>query len=449
MVNLSIDLSKRGGVIKPMNAVNNGPVGSGVRKQSSNFEAYTDLEIPYARNHDASFCHLYGGEHIVDVHRIFKDFSRDENDPASYIFEPTDEYVKATLAAGTKTFYRLGASIEHRYKYGTKVPEDMAKWARICEHIIRHYNEGWANGFEFGIEYWEIWNEPDCENPDGSNPCWQGTQAEFIELYGIVAKHLKSCFPDLKIGGPAFCGGGIVGFLRDFLEAAAKNNVPLDFFSSHWYGRSPLLPGTLKTTLLEEIEGNRAALDELGFKNTEIIINEWNYVRGWLSDDFAYSKKSIKELKGSAFVLSSMFTAQNSDLDMFMYYDMRPSAFCGAFENETYKKLKTYYSFRAFRNLRRLGTSIPFNGAENMYTCAATDGKKYGIVITHFNDDDEALPYNVKLSMSGLAGRKEATVYILDENRDLEPTRGEIFTADEFSLYLNIPNYTTVYIEIE
>lgn len=69
------------------------------------------MEIPYARNHDASFYSAYGGEHTVDVHRIFKNFDADENDPASYIFEPTDVYTKNTFAAGTKVFYRLGADI--------------------------------------------------------------------------------------------------------------------------------------------------------------------------------------------------------------------------------------------------------------------------------------------------------------------------------------------------
>ena len=69
--------------------------------------------------------------------------------------------------AGTKPFYRLGQSIEHQTKkYGIYPPKDFKKWAKICEHIIRHYNEGWANGYRMGIEYWEIWNEADLDQPD-------------------------------------------------------------------------------------------------------------------------------------------------------------------------------------------------------------------------------------------------------------------------------------------
>ncbi|MBI4578450.1 MAG: hypothetical protein HY718_02035 [Planctomycetes bacterium] len=42
--------------------------------------------------------------------------------------------------------------------------KDFAKWAKICVNIIRHYNEGWADGFHYNIRYWEIWNEPNVGN---------------------------------------------------------------------------------------------------------------------------------------------------------------------------------------------------------------------------------------------------------------------------------------------
>ena len=152
MIRIDIDFKNTAGQINAVNSLNNGPVGSSVRNTHSN--VFAALEIPYSRLHDASFNDSYGGEHTVDVHRIFKNFDADENDPASYLFGPTDKYIAQIVAAGTKPFYRLGASIEHGHKVGTQVPKDFAKWARICEHIIMHYNEGWADGFHYGIEYW-------------------------------------------------------------------------------------------------------------------------------------------------------------------------------------------------------------------------------------------------------------------------------------------------------
>lgn len=103
------------------------------------------------------------------------------------------------------TFYRLGSKIEHwKKKYNTIMPKDFNKWAIICEHIIMHYTEGWANGFRYDIEYWEIWNEPDLDADDSTNKRnWSGTANDFYELYRITLSHLKSRFPHLKIGGPA------------------------------------------------------------------------------------------------------------------------------------------------------------------------------------------------------------------------------------------------------
>ena len=51
------------GQIKPMHAVNNGPVkGPRMFPLSGNFDAFREAGIPYVRNHDASFCASYGGK---------------------------------------------------------------------------------------------------------------------------------------------------------------------------------------------------------------------------------------------------------------------------------------------------------------------------------------------------------------------------------------------------
>ena len=201
MATISINFQSDAGRVKVMHAVNNGPIRpSSVEQTRGNFDTFRAAKIPYARNHDASFCSAYGGEHTVDVHAIFTDFSKNPYDPASYDFTLTDEYTKTIIDAGTGVFYRLGTKIEHWPKhYGSLVPADFHKWAVICEHIIRHYNEGWADGFRFNIEYWEIWNEPDGIAADGSQPNWSGTPEEYYELYKIAATHLKKRYPHLKI----------------------------------------------------------------------------------------------------------------------------------------------------------------------------------------------------------------------------------------------------------
>ena len=143
------------------------------------------------------------------------------------------------MDAGTETFFRLGQTIEHQVKkHGTIPPADFNKWAVICEHIIRHYNEGWADGFNLNIEYWEIWNEPDIEPDESTNKrTWGGTKKEFFDLYEITANHLKECFPNLKIGGPALAFRE--DWADDFLYEMQKRGVEIDFFSWHIYCVNP------------------------------------------------------------------------------------------------------------------------------------------------------------------------------------------------------------------
>ena len=144
METIFIDLNTACGPIKPMHAVNNGPIRSMSVQCRQNFPEWVEAGIPYARTHDSTLNHGYGGENTVDIDAVFPNFDADETDPASYDFILTDDNVSAAYEAGAEVFYRLGAKIEHaRKKYNVHPPKDFAKWARICEHIIRHYTDKW------------------------------------------------------------------------------------------------------------------------------------------------------------------------------------------------------------------------------------------------------------------------------------------------------------------
>ena len=106
MTTISIDFSKKNGKIKPFNAVNNAPI-HGLRG-ITNMELWKAAHIPYGRLHDTALCSSYGGEWVVDVHRIFRDFDADETDPKNYIFAPTDKLLNTLFEAGTKPYFRLG-----------------------------------------------------------------------------------------------------------------------------------------------------------------------------------------------------------------------------------------------------------------------------------------------------------------------------------------------------
>ncbi len=443
MQTIKVDFSKTNGVIKPMNAVNNGPVGGNVRGDTPFSKNYKNAKIPYARLHDSSFYQPYGGEWTVDVHRIFRDFNADENNPVSYVFEPTDRYLAYIDGVGTKIFYRLGASIEHYYKFGTYPPKDTLKWARICEHIIRHYTEGWANGFHYDIEYWEIWNEPDCKNADGSNPCWQGTMQEFCDFYVEVSKYLKGKFPHLKIGGPAVCTIWHSEFTELFLSTVKEKGGVLDFFSYHRYCSTV---EDMKAT----IEKANSLLEKYGYGDVETSLNEWNYNQGWLGEIYRESMRAIKGLKGSSFMLGCMCVGQASKLDMLMYYDARPTPWSG-FDMETDRPLKSYYGLKAFSDVRELINAVETESdGEFVYNVAATNGEEGAILLTYFNDDKSASKKDVKIEFLNVnfGGKVKAEYYLLDENNDMQLVREEIFTAKTFASYLTLNVYSSYYIRI-
>ncbi len=444
MTTIQLDFNQTAGKIKPMHAVNNGPVGSRVRQGNSTFAYFEEAGIPYARNHDASFCQSYGGEYTVDVHRIFRNFDADPDDPASYDFECTDQCVADTLSTGAQVYYRLGSRIEHGKKVGTYPPKDFQKWAEICEHIILHYNEGWANGFHYGITYWEVWNEPDCYNPDGSNPCWQGGEEEFVEFFCTAQSYLKKKFPNLKIGGPAFCTLNLTTpeherFVRLFFSTMRDRNIPLDFFSFHRYTNEP-------HKMRERIKDARLLCDEYGYPNAEIHLNEWNYIRSFVGDEWTYSLRAEKGLKGASFTTGCMCVCQDSPLDMLMYYDARPCEMNGMFDTDFLTPLKGYYPFKFFGALYRMGEYVkPIYPEAPIYCAAARGNGKIGVLLTNFTDDDNARAEEVTLEMQGVSG-KTAHIYLLSETKDAELT--ETRTLGE-CLTLKVPLYSVCYVEID
>ena len=433
MSTLNFDLSKNGGAFKILNATNGGPwyKRHAVDQPRSNFEAYKAARIPYARNHDCAVNGIYGGPYSHDISCIFPNFDADETDPLNYDFACTDESILCTLDAGTETFFRLGQTIEHQIKkHHIYPPKDFAKWARICEHIIMHYNEGWADGYHLNIQYWEIWNEPDLDREE--NPykrTWGGTRAQFFDLYETAAKHLKSRFPHLKIGGPALAHN--LEWAESFLSEMKKREVPIDFFSWHVYCNEPAY-------MSQKAEDVKCLLEKYGYADAESILNEWNYIRNW-ADSFKYSIMAMHGIKGAIFVLSCIIEAQASrGIDMLMYYDTRPSAFCGAFDFYTYDPLKGYYPLMWYGKFYDLEKYVPAsNKAENVYTLCGTDKDgKISCIVAHYSENDDTPPTDVKLDF-GRSGEFE--VYLLDADHDGElvmKTSDTTFTMDCHSAIL-------------
>ncbi len=418
---VKIDFDSERGAIKPLHGVNNAPVRVNGKQGQDEFRS---AGIPFVRTHDTAYS--FGGTHYVDIPNVFPNFDADETNPANYDFAYTDAYLKPIVAAGCKLFYRLGVTIENNWRvkaYNIFPPKDYAKWAKVCEHVVRHYNEGWADGFHWNIEYWEIWNEP--ENP----AMWQGTKEQFFDLYRVAANHLKATFPQIKIGGYAGCGFYTVddakrreesAFYRSFVEwfedfcryvNAPKTKAPLDFFSWHLYVSQDWPVDRIATHAAYV----RKTLDAAGLKETENIFNEWNIFRSDRKDQFDACKTHV----GAANVAAAFCLMQNTSIDKAMYYDACPTrVYCGLFTFPGHRTTPCYEAFRAWNELAKLGAAYEVNCDEKgLYAAAAKNGERRAFLVANVGNEE--------MSITPTAGGAVFRIYRVDAEHDKLSDCGE------------------------
>ena len=385
--NLQVDFSKSLGVVRPLHGINKGPLAPGGLVDVT--AALRELGVPQVRLHD---CH-WPNPDVVDIHAVFPDFRASPRRASSYDFALTDEYLAATRKTGAQIVYRLGESIEHTSKRRfVHPPADARKWADICLGIIRHCNEGWANGTRLGIRYWEIWNEP-----ENRPAMWSGTDEDYFHLYRVAAKRIKSQYPDLKVGGPAvgasgqFVNGAFqsTAFVTNFLALCRRESLPLDFFSWHCYTADP-------TELSLRARVIRHLLDSYGFTNTESHLNEWNYLPGntWvpLSRDSSPAARqtaydTMSGSAGAAFIVAALLELQDAPVDACNLFHGELGGF-GLF-NEYGVPQKNYHALRAFRGLletpRRVLTRGTLPGQLGLAAGLNAEGTEASILISNLS----------------------------------------------------------------
>ena len=406
MVNIQVDFSQYVGRMKPVHGVGQPPFHADVYEcpDYSMIRYLKEAGIPYSRLHDVGG--PFGGNRFVDIPNVFRDFDADPYDPASYDFCFTDGLITALVENGVEPVYRLGVSIEGFSSinyYRINPPKDFKKWAVICEHIIRHYTEGWADGFHYDMKYWEIWNEPDNNGDINRNNMWRGTKEDYYRLYEVASKHIKSCFPHLKVGGYAGCGfyvltgrpsanTGTTGryeyfmdFFKGFIAYVKENNCPLDFFT--WHDYDWIEPTKVYADFV------RKALDEAGYTQTESICNEW------CADD-----EDLGTAKGAAFICGMILAMQDMPVDGAMVYDARfgIGPYGVLFDPRTAKPYPAYYGMKAFNELYRLGNQVQLTcDTENVYAVAASNGTDGCIVIDNYTQAEISLDLKLNGQITG------------------------------------------------
>jgi hypothetical protein len=402
------------------------------------------LHLYAARTHDWAL--VNAGQRICDTHFVFPLQNKDPSDPSNYFFAPTDEILDRTIhLLDLDILYRMGTSIESvngrrkgdvnpRY-YNSVEPEDWEKYVGALEGIIRHYTEGWADGYRWSdrMRYWELWNEPN-DRPGGSwivksqNPDPKLNYERFFDFFVYTLKRLKTRFPNLKFGGPAMCPPSDTcffdeKFMRGLLEKCRAAGYTPDFVSWHTYYHEPDL-------VIEQPAHMRKLCDEYGFKDTELFIDEWHYIYALGKDFWGKSSpesmaKRVHPTTGLFGINSAIFTLQvliglqQTCLDQAYFYGCRYDGIWGVMlGNGTYNKV--YYGLKTFGTAVAAGDRIvKTQGSKpvRLFGVTSADGAKKVLIVSAFKCPAGTIEVEVK----GIAPDVPARISCLDDKNDLTP----------------------------
>lgn len=437
-----VDFSIPTGSVKPMHGMCNGPVSYGADIS----DEFKEIGVPFVR-FDCTDTAISG--YAVDISKIFKNFDADPSDPENYDFACTDRYVEAALLSGAQVIYRLG---ESRDLLGAQTtvdrPKNIDTLAKICVNVIRHYNDGWANGRHYGIRYFELWNH-------GDEP------ASDMELYGRLANAVKLYDEDLRVGGMSFAS---FSDAREILRFCKKNRIPLDFVTVDCFAGDPEGVG-------EDAERFMSYAKGLGFDAIELIVGKWSYVDVDALDDASLQKVlalssdimrekrkkillSQRSVKGAAYSAALMLRLGEIDgITTACHYDAQPaiSPFC-ALTDKLGTPEKPFYAFRSFGELYRSKTSVlcavdrPESYAHNgiFASAALSDDEKGIVMITSFGGCGV-----VDLRLDGISEKVyTADVYMLDGVKNMELADSIPVSGMKKRLVLNVSEYGVVVVKL-
>ncbi len=439
-----VDMSMATDEVKPMHGMCNGPVSYGADISS----LFREIGVPYVR-FDGTDTPISG--YAVDVSRIFKNPEADPRDLSNYDFSYTDKYIAAAHNAGAKVIFRLGESVD-RFSESKKplYPEDLDAFVEVCANIVRHYNDYLADGYAYGIEYFEFWSLGEQEDGDRA-----------FEIYRRVSSALKLIDPDIKVGG--MCFDVRSGELRDFLKFCRKTHSPLDFITVSSFDSEP-------RALAEGVRELIPALYNLGFGSTEIIVGAWAYV-----DKEAIGNQSLQRIltsgedkhaelrrrlfdsgrsvKGAAYSLAFMIAASRiKEIKMACFYDAQPalSPWC-AISDRYGNREKAFYAFRAYGEVYRAGREIYTlcDEAEGfahsgIYAMSAIGEGAYYVLVSSF---DGCGIVDIRLD-SIPSDIYTADIYMLDGVKDMTLADSIPITGDKKRLILNISRYGAAMIRL-
>ncbi len=224
----------------------------------------------------------------------------------TYHWQTLDHVIETILATGAKPilslcfkppilFPKIDQHIVH--------PNDYGEWEELISALVKHCN----TEKRYGIEYWEISNEPDI-GEDGGCP-YLFEAPDYVIYYEHTAKAIWRADAKAKIGGPALAGyNSAIG--DALIQHCGKTNTPLHFFSWHIYHSDP----EYFRKSIRDIKAKLAKFPRL--KETETIIDEWN---------MSLDQPVLNPAFQPAFILETTRIFHEEGLNRGAYYHIRDS----------------------------------------------------------------------------------------------------------------------------
>ena len=173
------------------------------------------------------------------------------------------------------------------------------------------------------------------------------------------------------------------------------------------------------------------------------------FVKDWHGDEWYYTLKAEKGLKGAAFIAAVMEMSQGEPLDNLMFYDARPGAMNSLYNTDRVCEcLKGYYPLYMFNQLYRQGEAVSVEKAGDAVWATAATGEESAVMLTHYDDVDEAPAEEVCLKIEGLSAPVRARLYLLDETRDNALVREELLGAESYALCFPMKLFDTCLIRL-
>lgn len=431
----------------PMNTMFKACVGAG--RANEGLRADWQQQLAYVKEQ----C----GFKYIRMHGLLTDdmavYTTDSKGQPKYSFMYVDALFDFLHSIGMKPFVELGfmpnalASGPETifwWKGNVTPPRDYEKWAALVENLVRHFEERYGEE-EVKTWYFEVWNEPNL-----SPGFWTGSQADYFKLYQYAANAVKKVNKAYRVGGPGTAGAAWEPEMIDFCH---KNNVPIDFISTHAYGvKQGFLDefgqgGTVLSKDSLSVSGDviqsRKEISESAMKHLELHYTEWSssYTPADpLHDSYheaAYILDKLKQVGDAAQSMSYwVFT------DIFEEPGPRFTPFHGGFGLLTIQGINKP-AFYAYQYLNKLGGTELLNADSRSWACKDENGDVQLLFWDFTNTHPGDSVHNQKYYIQDLPAKSKGSVKI-----NISNIPAGNYTMEVYKVGYRINDTYTAYIDM-